>query len=75
MITAFILSLFGLLGFIASMCTVVYLFWRQPKKEIPLPDGTYHIHFIGQNPRTGAPIYDVDQVDEPAAKASITESK
>ena len=66
---AFALYVLGLLGFIASMCLVVYFFWRKPAKDTPLPDGHYHIHFKGYNQKTGAPIYQVDQEDEdkPAA--------
>ncbi len=59
-----VLMILGLVGFIASMCLVVYFFWRRPTKDTPLPDGQYHIHFKGYNQRTGAPIYQVDQLEE-----------
>ncbi len=62
-ITAFILSLCGLLGFVGAVCAVVYFFWRKPTDK-PLPSGLYRIKVIGRNPRTGIPIYDVELVEE-----------
>ncbi len=63
----FVLMVVGLIGFVVSMCVVVYLFYKRPAKEEALPDGQYHIHFMGHNKQTGAPIYDVEQLklDDP----------
>ena len=61
-IVAFVLAVLCLVGFVVSMCVLVFLFWRKPKKETALPDGQYHIHFVGTNEKTGAPIYDVDEI-------------
>lgn len=59
-----VLMILGLVGFIASMCLVVYLLWRKPHMEEPLPDGQYRMHFVGHNKQTGAPIYDVTELDD-----------
>ncbi len=67
------LMIAGLVGFIASMCIILYHFWRRPKQDEALPDGQYHIHFMGHNKHTGAPIYDVEQTheDTPEEKAAF----
>jgi hypothetical protein len=64
MVAAFILSLFGLVGFIASMCIIVRHYWRKPAVEAPLHDGMYHLHFVGHNDQTGAAVYDIIASDE-----------
>ncbi len=62
-IAAWILSFFGLVGFITSMCVVVYLFWRRPKTEEPLPSGTYHVKVASVNQKTGAAVYEFEILD------------
>ncbi len=64
-----VLLLLGLVGFIVSMCLVVYVVYHKTAAvpEKPLPDGQYHMHFMGYNKMTGAPIYKVDEVDKDVA--------
>lgn len=68
-----ILSILGLLGFIAAMCVVVYLFWRRPKPETPLPEGNYHIKCVGINKSTGAAVYDVTDLDDKSGEPTDKE--
>ena len=63
MIGVFILYLFGLIGFVAAMCVIIYFFWRRSKDE-PLPDGDYHIKFAGYNNVTGDPEYDMTLISD-----------
>ena len=65
MITAFVLSVLGLIGFVASMCVVVYLFWRRPKGQAPVADGYYRLRTVGRSIRTGEPVCDFEWLDTP----------
>jgi hypothetical protein len=63
-ILAFILGLLGLLGLMASICIGVYIAWRKPAIERPLPTGLYRITVIGRNRLTNAVEYKFDLVEE-----------
>jgi hypothetical protein len=48
----------------ASIVLGVYIAYRKPKLDKALPDGVYRIHFKGYAKLTGAPEYDIEEVED-----------
>ena len=63
-IVAFVLGVVGLLCAIATICLGVYIAFRKPKREVPLPSGLYRVTTVGYNKVTGVPEYEFDLVQE-----------
>lgn len=60
---ALVLSIVGCAGMIGVIGFGIYLAFRKPKLEEPLPDGIYHLHVKGRNRLTGAALYDLERVN------------
>ena len=54
----------GLVVAIGLMCFGVWLAWRRPKLEEPLPDGTYRIKCVGHDKLSGTPLYEAEVVED-----------
>lgn len=77
---ALVLGVAGfMLSVVAIICVGLYLAWRKPKQEEALPDGVYRLKFLKRDRVTGAPQYEVEDVENSkesdAEQATIKTSK
>ncbi len=62
---ALILGVAGfMLSVVAIICVGVYLAWRKPKLDEPLPDGVYRLKFLRRDKLSGTPQYEVEDIEE-----------
>ena len=67
MTIAALAGVIGVAGFLFSMVAIgaaLKVALRKPKLDKPLPDGTYHMHFVGYGRLTSAPMYEATEVDK-----------